>query len=38
MTVAEIRSLADALGYGITATKKGNIIEKFLKRQGEIDG
>lgn len=38
MTIAEIRSLADALGYGTTATKKGNIIEEFLKRQGEVDG
>lgn len=38
MTIAQIRSLADTLGYGITATKKGDIIAEFLKRQGESDG
>lgn len=34
MTVAEIKSLADGLGYGITKTKKADIIDEFLAQQG----
>lgn len=34
MTIAEIRSLADGLGYTITATKKADIISEFLAEQG----
>lgn len=34
MTVAEIKSLADELGYSITQTKKADIINEFLLAQG----
>ncbi len=33
MTIAEIKSLADELGYSITATKKADIITEFLAQQ-----
>ena len=33
MTIAEIKSLAENLGYGITKTKKSDIIQKFLNQQ-----
>lgn len=33
MTVSEIKSLADELGYSITATKKADIITEFLAQQ-----
>ena len=34
MTIADIKSLADSLGYGITKTKKSDIIDEFLAQQG----
>lgn len=34
MTIAEIKSLANDLGYSISATKKADIIEEFLEHQG----
>lgn len=34
MKVADIKSLASALGYGIKATKKDDIITEFLAQQG----
>lgn len=34
MTVAEIKALAEELGYSITKTKKADIIEEFLAEQG----
>jgi hypothetical protein len=34
MTIAEIKALADELGYTITATKKADIILEFLEKQG----
>lgn len=34
MTVSEIKSLADELGYSITKTKKADIVEEFLAEQG----
>lgn len=34
MTIAEIKSLAEQLGYGITNTKKADIIDEFLAQQG----
>lgn len=33
MKVAEIKSLAADLGYGIKAVKKNDIIEEFLEQQ-----
>lgn len=33
MTISEIKSLADELGYTITATKKADIITEFLAQQ-----
>ena len=33
MTIAEIKSLAENLGYGITKTKKSDIIQEFLNQQ-----
>ena len=33
MTIAEIKSLADELGYSITQTKKADIISEFLAQQ-----
>ena len=33
MTIAEIKALADELGYTITATKKADIITEFLAQQ-----
>jgi hypothetical protein len=33
MTIAEIKSLADELGYSITKTKKADIIAEFLAQQ-----
>lgn len=33
MTIAEIRSLANNMGYSITATKKADIIDEFLMQQ-----
>lgn len=38
MKVAEIKSLASGLGYGIKAAKKDGIIEEFLAQQGEESG
>lgn len=35
MTVRDIRAAADALGYGIDAIKKADIIDQFLSQQGE---
>lgn len=35
MTIAEIKALANTLGYGITQTKKADIIAEFLAQQGE---
>lgn len=34
MTIAEIKSLANELGYSITKTKKADIIAEFLEQQG----
>jgi len=34
MTIAEIKALASDLGYGITATRKADIISEFLEQQG----
>lgn len=34
MTISEIKTLAGGLGYSITATKKADIVEEFLKEQG----
>lgn len=34
MTIAEIKALASELGYGITATRKADIIAEFLEQQG----
>lgn len=34
MTVAEIKALAEELGYSITKTKKADIVEEFLAEQG----
>lgn len=33
MTVSQIKSLADSLGYSITKTLKADIIEDFLSQQ-----
>lgn len=33
MTIAQIRSLADNLGYALTKTKKADIINEFIARQ-----
>ncbi len=33
MTISQIRSLADGLGYAITKTKKADIISEFLRQQ-----
>lgn len=33
MTIAEIKALAEELGYTITATKKADIIEEFITQQ-----
>ena len=33
MTIAEIKALADELGYTITATRKADIIAEFLSQQ-----
>ena len=33
MTIAEIRSLANDMGYSVTATKKADIIGEFLMQQ-----
>lgn len=34
MTISEIKSLADSLGYSIEATRKGDIIAEFLAQNG----
>lgn len=34
MTIAQIKALAEDLGYSITATKKADIIAEFLVQQG----
>jgi len=34
MTISEIKSLAEELGYSITKTKKADIVEEFLAEQG----
>ena len=34
MTIAQIKELANSLGYEITATRKAEIIEQFLTEQG----
>lgn len=36
MTVSEIKALANELGYGITKTKKSEIIEEFLAEQEKL--
>lgn len=33
MTIAQIKTLAEELGYTITATRKADIIEQFLAEQ-----
>lgn len=33
MTIAQIKSLAADLGYGITATLKADVINEFLAQQ-----
>lgn len=33
MTIAEIKALADELGYSITKTRKADIIGEFLAQQ-----
>lgn len=33
MTIAEIKSLANDLGYSVTKTKKADIIAEFLEQQ-----
>lgn len=33
MTIAEIKALADELGYSITSTKKADIIAEFIAQQ-----
>lgn len=33
MTIAEIKALANELGYTITATRKADIIAEFLEQQ-----
>lgn len=33
MTIAEIKALAEELGYTITATKKADIIAEFIAQQ-----
>lgn len=33
MTITEIKSLADELGYSINKTKKADIITEFLAQQ-----
>lgn len=33
MTISEIKSLADELGYSITATRKADIIAEFIEQQ-----
>lgn len=33
MTIAEIKALAENLGYSITATKKADIIKEFISQQ-----
>lgn len=33
MTIAQIKALAEELGYTITATKKADIIAEFLEQQ-----
>ena len=35
MTIAQIKSLAETLGYSITQTKKADIIAEFLAQQEE---
>jgi hypothetical protein len=34
MTIAQIKALADSLGYTITKTLKADIIQEFLSQQG----
>lgn len=34
MTIAEIKSLANDLGYSISATRKADIIAEFIEQQG----
>jgi hypothetical protein len=34
MTIAEIKALAESLGYSLTATVKADIIAEFLEAQG----
>ena len=36
MTISQIRSLADSLGYAITKTKKADIISEFLAGQERV--
>ena len=33
MTIAEIKALAEELGYSITKTRKADIIAEFLEQQ-----
>ena len=33
MTIAEIKALAQELGYSLTKTRKAEIIEEFLAQQ-----
>ena len=33
MTIAEIKALAEEMGYSITKTKKADIIAEFLTQQ-----
>ena len=36
MTISQLRSLADRLGYAITKTKKEDIISEFLAEQERV--
>jgi hypothetical protein len=33
MTIAEIKALAEELGYSVTKTRKADIIQEFLAQQ-----
>ena len=35
MTIAEIKALAEELGYSITKTRKADIIAEFMEQQEE---
>lgn len=33
MTIAQIKDLAESLGYSLTAVKKADLMEEFLQKQ-----